>query len=88
MPDLDAPVVTMEQTRQELEALEQELAKELGIESRFRMNLLLMEMRGEIPNTDLAKRWQQTYDSWMDWLQQEQDAEDAKRKQNRPPWWT
>jgi hypothetical protein len=68
MKDRGACVVTREQTKLELEAIELRLGDELCIETGIRMELLSRERKGTLEHTDSVAQWQQTYASYLDWM--------------------
>jgi len=70
MNDLDGCVVTFEQTRTELEAVEQRLAERLQIKSKcIRCALIEMDIKNILDEDELVRDWRSSYSSYIDWLE-------------------
>jgi hypothetical protein len=65
--------VTQEETKRRLEAIERKLGKQLGlgIDTNVRRELIARDLRGELPWSADVGDWQQTYASYIDWIDAE-----------------
>ena len=67
--DLEECIVTLEDTRRELDQIETLLASELGVaRARVRHELLTREVNGMLKHSQLIADWHQTYSCYLDWL--------------------
>jgi len=71
MSDLEGCVITPEDTKRELKALERLLGDRLGIETGVRAALLALESKGQLEHCDEVAEWQQAYASYLDWIAEE-----------------
>lgn len=76
--DLDLCVVTFEQTREELTAVERRLAVKLDIRGNVRRELLRRDRLGQLVEDDLVADWHDLYASYDDWTRNENWAATAE----------
>jgi hypothetical protein len=71
MSDFAECIITREDTKRKLEALERSLGEALGIATSVRRELIARDQRGELEWSPELAEWQEAYASFKDWIKAE-----------------
>jgi hypothetical protein len=61
-------IQTFEQSKADLEAIEQKLAKRFGIKDNIRATLIIKDLAGTLIEYELVADWHEAYSCYVDWL--------------------
>jgi hypothetical protein len=86
--DLTSCIRGFDETRRELERIEDMLAEQYGIDSRSRIRrtLLELELAGKLACDELVAEWQATYSRYLDWTEDDRSraSSDADWEADNP----
>jgi hypothetical protein len=68
--DFESFVVTFDDTRDELEAIERQLAVQLDLRGHIRIRLIELDKAGKLIEDEVVAAWHRAYTSYLDWIHQ------------------